>query len=691
MLGDPLQLIVIFGRGSALAWDIKFLTAKFVFCIGFGLLILRLLGNHGLSLIYAVLAAYCGANYFFKNHPVFFVYAYAPWILLSALQWLDPSSRRQMAWGVVWLLVNFSCFNGGHIEVAVDLIGELNLTAMIYILWRYPGAGDWRRVTVRLGIGTLLFLGLTAPTWVSFLVSQAGAFSVHTQIQVRQIPLVILPGMFDDIFYLLLREDGLPFAAMAPGSNLIFLSGTILALLKWRQLKAEPFFWINSAAILACLACVYAPFTIPVLEAVPFLNRVGHLSTDFSYLLILHLAIQSAFGFRCLLQETDFRAAARRLLWVGAILEGLLFLYCSEFQLAPFFWGYILSLTAAALAAPWLFAFLKSRYQRLPLAGWVSIMILGAIPLWRFGLYHAGNDQWLMIPGPRETLNAPSPAIQKLQARVADPFRVAGLRNLLWGDYAAVYGLEDIRSCAPLSNAQFVELVRDFPGIFLRPNDWQMRITDPVRAQPLLNLLNVRFMLAPPGVMTPDNIDLRVIDRSDFGVVENPEAWPRAFFDNKLVSIASNQEFVHRLLTGGRQPFIALTPEEIGKEPALVRLEATNDARVVPASHYHLGVNATAFDIHAPSAGVVCLTEGQAKDFTVRINDGFGDRVGRVLTVNRAFKGVYLDRPGDYHITFTYRPRYWTAACLAFWLSLFFTGLIIVLKSRTKNQPTTHG
>jgi hypothetical protein len=39
------------------------------------------------------------------------------------------------------------------------------------------------------------------------------------------------------------------------------------------------------------------------------------------------------------------------------------------------------------------------------------------------------------------------------------------------------------------------------------------------------------------------------------------------------------------------------------------------------------------------------------------------------LTVNRAFKGIYLDRPGDYHIQFTYRPRYWRLSCALFWIA----------------------
>ena len=63
---------------------------------------------------------------------------------------------------------------------------------------------------------------------------------------------------------------------------------------------------------------------------------------------------------------------------------------------------------------------------------------------------------------------------------------------------------------------------------------------------------------------------------------------------------------------------------------------------------------------------IVCLTEGQAKDFTATANG----ESKQVLTVNRAFKGIYIDRPGDYHIKFTYRPRYWRLSCALFWISI---------------------
>jgi hypothetical protein len=131
------------------------------------------------------------------------------------------------------------------------------------------------------------------------------------------------------------------------------------------------------------------------------------------------------------------------------------------------------------------------------------------------------------------------------------------------------------------------------------------------------------------------------------------------------VSIASNQEFVKGLLSNGKRPFVALTPEEIQKQPGLRTLETAKDAIISPATNYQLLPNSTAFDVHAASAGMICLAEGQAKDFTATANH----EPKEVLTVNRAFKGVYLDKPGDYHVKFTYRPRYWHLSCALFFIS----------------------
>jgi len=672
MLGDPLQLIVILGRGSAEAWDVKFIAAKILFCAGFGMLILRLFGSRPLSLVYAALAAYCGAFFYINNHPVFFVFCYAPWILLSALAWLDLRSGRNVCWGVAWLLVNFACFNAGHVEVAVVLIGGLNLTAIACALACHRKAADLAKVIGRMSIGTVLFLGLTAPMWTSFLAALDGAYSMHSGVRVIQLPVVTLLGAFDDLFFLLPVNIDL-YAAVAPATSLLVMAGCILSALRWRQLKGETFFWVNGGAIMLWGGCVFGWVPTPVLAAIPLLNRVGHVYTDFSYLLVIHLTIQSAYGFKCLAQETNFRRAAVDLLWAGLIFGAMALVYCFGIPHRPIPWGYFSCVVAGGIGAPLLFTYLKSCNRPIPAIGWAGIIVLGFIPHFRFGLYSFGSDNLLMLPGPRAVLNAPSKSIDKIKADQSGPFRVVGLRRAFMGDYSAVYGLEDIRSCAPLSNGEFINLIRKIPGVeFGGEGGWGIRILNPVAAQPLLNMLNVKYLLADPKTQVRDGLDFRITDRGDFMVLENVEVWPRAFFSDKVVTNSSTEEFIQQLLEVGKQPFVVLSQDEIKRQPGLQPLEDTKKATTLPATHYRLLPNSTEFDVHAPSAGVVCLTEGQARDFTAKANN----EPKEVLTVNRAFKGVYLDKPGDYHIKFTYRPRHWQMACTLFWIS---TGVVLAL------------
>ncbi|MDE3100410.1 MAG: hypothetical protein KGJ88_13150 [Verrucomicrobiota bacterium] len=689
MLGDPLQAIVILGRGSAAAWDIKFLLAKFLFCAGFGLLVLRLLGSGGLSLLYAALGAYCGAFFFIYNHPVFFVFAYAPWILLSALQWLGPPSPHRAWWGLTWLLANFACFNAGHVEVAVDFIGGLNLAALIWRLTLSRNVSDVARVLGRLVAGTILFLGLTAPVWLTFLATLPGSYSIHSKVHVLQLSIWLLPGAFDDLFYQVVRSRlGLE-SAFAPGSSLLVLAGCILSVLQWRRLKGERFVWINAAAILLWGGCVFGWVPAFVLGRIPLLNRVGHVYTDFSYLLVIHLTLQSAFGFKALAGRTDFKPAALDCLWTALVIAAMIALFYFRFNLfpqhafpsdylggngspaysaamtpQPFPWDYFGCAAAGAVGAPLLFLFLKNRNHALSAAGWAGILVLAFIPQLRFGLYPDGNSRTLLLPGSRPVLNAPSQAIGKIKTDTTAPFRIVGLDWNFHGDYAAVYGLEDIGSCAPLSNKAYIALLTGFPGM-KRSSSWMVQVQSPAQAHPLLNLLNVKYVLADSSSHVHAPPGFRVADRGDFLVYENLQAWPRAFFSDKVLSIASNGQFMRYLSTNAIQPWIALTPQEIKALPALQTLEATKEPVVSAATHYHLLPNSTAFDIHAPSAGVVCLTEGQAPDFTATANG----KPEKVLTVNRAFKGIFLGKAGDYHIRFTYRPAHWKLACILFWIS----------------------
>jgi len=542
MLGDPLQLIILAGRGCALAYDLKFLLAKFLFCVGFGLLIRRLLGSLPLGMIFSVLAAYCGAFYYIYNHPAFFVFSYAPWILLSALEMLDPSSPRYFRWGLVWLVVTVGSFNGGHVEPAVILIGGLNFAALVFALGANRGARSALKILSRLAIGTILFLALTAPVWISFLVALPGAFTIHEGVQVVQFPFASLLGIFDDVFFRLPAKPG-PFSAPAPGASFLILVGFLYSLVRWPLLKKELFFWINTGAIALWGGLVFGWIPASVIAAIPLLNREAHTHTDFSYLLVIHLIIQCAYGFRCLAREETLRRAATGLLWTGFIVAGMTLLYVYGFEHGDIPWNYYFAVTGGAFGAALLIAFLRSR-SPMPWLGVLALVVLAYVPHFRFAFYTFGNKYLLMVPGKRVQFDAPSPAIDWVKADHSAPFRVTGVEYILPADYSAVYGLENISSCEPLSNGEFIRLLRGTPGMWGHA-DWEIDLTNVVAAHALLNLLNVKYVLTPPAIQMQEGLGFRIANQTDLGVLENLDVWPRAFFCDAIVPLASTGEFIN--------------------------------------------------------------------------------------------------------------------------------------------------
>jgi hypothetical protein len=100
------------------------------------------------------------------------------------------------------------------------------------------------------------------------------------------------------------------------------LAGCSFSVWRWRQLKGEPFFWVNTGAICCGAAAFLGGFHLPSSPRFPLLNRVGHIYTDFSYLLVIHLTIQSAYGFKCLAKVENFRQVAGDLPGMGGFSQG---------------------------------------------------------------------------------------------------------------------------------------------------------------------------------------------------------------------------------------------------------------------------------------------------------------------------------------------------------------------------------
>ena len=156
---------------------------------------------------------------------------------------------------------------------------------------------------------------------------------------------------------------------------------------------------------------------------------------------------------------------------------------------------------------------------------------------------------------------------------------------------------------------------------------------------------------------------------SDMKVWEREHPWPRAFFVDEIASYIDRDHDLAKFIR--QADGLPLAAVEASKT-----LWPTPERTVVAATDYQLTSNSTSFRVEAPASGIVVLTETHIPgDIHVTING----KLGEVMTVNHAFRGVEIKEPGSYDIKFFYRPRFWYTAWIMFGLGL--TLLIVILSS----------
>jgi len=75
---------------------------------------------------------------------------------------------------------------------------------------------------------------------------------------------------------------------------------------------------------------------------------------------------------------------------------------------------------------------------------------------------------------------------------------------------------------------------------------------------------------------------------------------------------------------------------------------------VVKAEKYHLTNNTTSFEVNAPTPGLAVLMEANVPQDIRAYVDG---QSAPCLSVNYAFRGVFIEKPGRHVVKFAYWPR----------------------------------
>jgi hypothetical protein len=674
MFGDPFNWLTIAARGATWAWDARFLAMRVLFCFGIGLAVWLLARHLAAALLLTATIGFIGFFAFRLNHPAALSLCWSPWVLVAWCWLLEARTPRARNLSLLALFAAHGCMmTSGTIKEAYMLTLCLDLTGALLVL---TAVETWRRRLGKLGaalVAGVVFLLVSAPQWMTFLDALKKSHTSYDVPAAAQLSPWLFIGFFEDLFYRQLRVDEPHYD---PSSNFVVLFGLLWVLVNLREIGRQRRLAVVLGAALLPFGLVFGVIPSSWIVKVPFVANIIHIDNTFSCPLLVLTAVIAGFGLALAIRGWRDADWLPKYATFVLLLAGLAWLYFGSTQQiakSPFFVGYIPGLFLAMLACPVGIRLAARRGQR----GAVAAIGIGALALllWRHGQYLSTSfDTYVVNPKIRVDVAATSPATRFVDARRQEPARTVGTGYILFPGYNQALDWESIYGVEALRNRDLDELATLTP--MKKVFDWVggPPVQDDIReALPMQDLLNVRYYLAP-HLATPRELPgRRLLAALDLDVYESPTAWPRAFFTNALATYAAPADFVRLTLKEGARPFAAVQERDVPHLPAQAEFLSKNLATrtSVPASGYRLTANTTSFDVTASTPGVIVLSETYYPgDFQVEIND----RPTTYFRVNHLFKGIYVDQPGIYHLTFRYWPEHFT---LSLWLAA--AGVVLAL------------
>jgi hypothetical protein len=681
--GDPLHWLTFLDAD----WgqDLKFVAHRFVFAAGVGLVAFTAGCSWLAAAMAAALTPFLGFYTFRFNHDAAFVVSYAPWILIAWL-WLAGARRRfQMARAAVLLSVTSTLvlLASPPKEAAVVLASCQAAGLLVLLGCRNDATGLWQRLGFAMAAGAAM-VAITAPHWVAFLDTLRNSLTVYDRpaaalFSFSAAPQILL-GSLNPILLL-------------PPLQIAAVPLLIAAVVSPRQLLQRP-------AILACLviamclmAVAFGAIPADWLVRVPLVANIYQVNNVTTTAAIVLLSVVCAVGAESLLAASPWKAGLFTSL-VGLTAVWLLRDTAVRAVDMPEVW-LIGLLLAGAVAVPFsMQAAGRASGQVLPV---LSMLALGALLLLPGGLQIETGapalDQLLSQPRLRADLDATSPAVEAIHRAMNEPARTIGIDMVLRAGSQGLYGLEGLGGPDALQSAHYEQLVDagpiDRPDGPLLPGasgGWLINVsaTSFDRLAPLLDLLNVGFVLAHPERLLPGLIDVPMQGTDRLTPLRRPTAWPRAFFTDGVTTYVEPQELLGQVAAHGKPLASVQSTDHRAMEATRgLRASAGNS---IPARGYMLTGNTTSFVVRASSPGLAVLTETfLPDDFRATLN---GRRVP-YFRVNHAFKAVAIPSAGDWAVKFEYRPRHWDLSLAIAGAGLLLLAGLAVL-SRDKSPTAVY-
>jgi hypothetical protein len=597
----------------------------------------------------AAITPFAGLYAFRFNHPAAFTPSYAPWIL-AAWFLLARASLWRKRWRAALLLALATSLTllSSPPKEAIMMIAGCQLTgAIALVATRMPARERFLALVAAAGGGLITAL-VTTPHWLVFLDTLREARTAY------DIPAVSLASLDSALGFVL---GNLTPATLQPGVHPLAIALAFCALL-------TPSYLLQKRGMLACAigalcitAVAFGAVPVSWLLRVPLVKNISHFGDVTMTALMVPTLVLVAGGVSSLYEA---RRVGTAVCTLGLACGAAALMYESR-DLATFgqFDQWVrATVFLVAICAPLTIAGVARYRERvLPKLAVFAILVapseLGGLHLMTHQIY---VDKWLEQPMQRVNLATNSPAIRDAPLS-ANPTRVVGLGTVLFEGTQALYGLEGIGGPDPLEVGRYEELV-DGTGI---PRDWvwaTLVTSDRLdRMGPLLDLLNVGFVVTPQNQLPPPLV--KVGDDADpwIDIAKRSSAWPRAFFADGIRTYTTPADLLNKVREIG-SPFAGIQADDRRSQRLTYKL-ANQERTIAAATDYVLKTNSTSFRVRAESAGIAVLSEAYLDgDFRATLN---GKPVP-YFRVNHAFKAVSIPSAGIWDVTFEYRPRHWTVA-----------------------------
>ncbi|MCK9419447.1 MAG: hypothetical protein M0R70_08740 [Nitrospirae bacterium] len=673
MIGDVLHWIPVFLDGSSIGWDFKFILSKAIFAVGMGLLVFRFTDRLLAGLLIAISSCFLGFFAYRFNHPVFFVLTYAPWVVLQwdrlgrVLTLPNPHVRSCVSQGLLLAAVTWLQLNAGPPKEGVITACFMQaLGVLAFLVHISPKWGRIRSFVFAFGIGFTLVM-ITAPHWLLFLDALGKAFTSYDTPGVSTFQPWMIIGFFDNFFFQKYFNNNLT----GPSVNLFifFCMASSFISLRLRQSCIVCGSW---GLFVLAMSTAYGLIPVSILIAIPFINKVHHVGDTFSVPMTVLALIIAGHGIRDFLEASDkfkkailaFSISSFLGLWLVLIWQNPIKYSIEERYIVIVFIVLIglVALYQLAGSGVW-----KKRIGLIILT--CCFLVLNV----RHGMHLmtgvATIDAYVMNSTERANYSNKSNAIEYVKKRIDKamiPTRVVGEREVLFPGFNARLDLEGIVPVEPLRSKNYEKLLTliDYPMVDW---GWCRRIkSDQITSRAAsLDLLGIGYMVADVGTKMPQ--DMQLLYSRDLDVWQRESVWPRAFFVNKIIEVHKPTDIIDALADKKHVPFAAVESQFI---PQGV-LKNNTLYRVIPAGEYRLTNNSTRFSVEASGPGIIVLGETYYPgDFVANVN---GEKVD-YIRVNEASKGIWVNKAGEYDVSFTYRPEKLNQAIL-----ICLCGLMLLL------------